>query len=229
MRKIILTLLLGIISLNTSAQEKVYQIEEVSVINYGDGRLLFRQQDKDKTPLQGEHRIIDGYHSEYILATFKDGMYDGLYRHFKRNVLAEESTYKNGNLEGYRKVYYGDGKTLQRESPLTGGKLNGIAKTYFSNGKVETEVGYKMGEQDGFDRRYDENGELRLDTYYKDGKPDGNWVQHFISNVGNYTRRCSYKNGLLAGEYSEIWSDGNPRKKRYLQRREEGWCMDRIP
>ena len=74
------------IALNVVAQEKVYQIEEVSVINYGDGRLLFRQQNDDKTPLQGEHRIIDGYHSEYLIANFKDGMYDGLYRHFKRNV-----------------------------------------------------------------------------------------------------------------------------------------------
>ena len=56
-----------------AAQEKVYQIDEVSVINYGDGRLLFRQLNDDKTPLQGEHRIIDGYHSEYLLATLKTG------------------------------------------------------------------------------------------------------------------------------------------------------------
>lgn len=63
--------------------------------------------------MQGEYRIIDGYHSEYILASFKNGMYDGLYRHFKRNVLAEESTYKDGWREGYRKTYYGDGKTCR--------------------------------------------------------------------------------------------------------------------
>lgn len=106
MKKLILAFLCGTIALNVVAQEKVYQIEEVSVINYGDGRLLFRQQNDDKTPLQGEHRIIDGYHSEYLIANFKDGMYDGLYRHFKRNVLAEESTYKNGNLDGYRKVIF---------------------------------------------------------------------------------------------------------------------------
>lgn len=38
-----ITLILGVIALTSVAQEKVYQIDEVSVINYGDGRLLFRQ------------------------------------------------------------------------------------------------------------------------------------------------------------------------------------------
>lgn len=96
MKKVILLLLLGAWVFTSVAQEKVFQVNEVSVINYGDGRLLFRELNEEKTPLQGEYRIIDGYHSEYILASFKNGMYDGLYRHFKRNVLAEESTYKDG-------------------------------------------------------------------------------------------------------------------------------------
>lgn len=214
MKRLFLAFLCGVIALNMAAQEKVYQIDEVSVINYGDGRLLFRQLNDDKTLLQGEHRIIDGYHSEYLLANFKDGMFDGLYRHFKRNALAEESIYKNGNLDGYRKLYYSDGKTLQQEATFTEGKLNGVSKSYTQNGKLETEAVYKMGVQDGYDRRYDyETGELRLDTYYKDGKPDGNWVEQIISNVGDYTRRSSYKNGMLTGIYSETWKDGIPRKK----------------
>lgn len=84
MKKMFLMFLLcGATLLNTSAQEKIYKIDEVSVINYGDGRLLYRHWDQDKTPLQGEHRIIDGYRSEYFIANFKDGMYDGLYRYYK--------------------------------------------------------------------------------------------------------------------------------------------------
>lgn len=88
MKRLFLAFLCGVIALNIGGSREVYQIDEVSVINYGDGRLLFRQLNDDKTPLQGEHRIIDGYHSEYLLANFKDGMFDGLYRHFKRNALA---------------------------------------------------------------------------------------------------------------------------------------------
>lgn len=223
MKKIILALLCGMASLYTAAQEKVYQVNEISVINYGDGRLLFRELDGDKTPLQGEHRIIDGYHSEYVLASFKDGMYNGPYRHFKRNELAEECTYKEGRLEGLRKTYYADGKTVQNEGTFTEGKMNGLIKSYFPDGKVESEAIYKMGEQDGYERRYRENGELWLDASYKNGKPEGNRVEHISSNVGDYIRRSSYKDGLRTGDYSETWSDGNLREKgSYKEGKKEG-------
>ena len=43
MKKVILLLLLGAWVFTSVAQEKVFQVNEVSVINYGDGRLLFRE------------------------------------------------------------------------------------------------------------------------------------------------------------------------------------------
>ena len=79
MVKLAISLLFVGLTLTGMAQEKVY--------HYGDGRLLFRQYDKDNTPLNGSHRIIDGYRSEYILAEFKDGMYNGDYKYFKNNRL----------------------------------------------------------------------------------------------------------------------------------------------
>lgn len=45
--------------------QKEYPIEQVSAINVGDGRILFRDLKTEK-PLNGDHRIIDGYHSAYI-------------------------------------------------------------------------------------------------------------------------------------------------------------------
>ena len=60
MTRTLVTLLLGALSLTAAAQEKIHQVDEITVINYGDGRLLFREANPDKTPLQGEHRIIDG-------------------------------------------------------------------------------------------------------------------------------------------------------------------------
>jgi len=122
-------------------------MDEVSVINNGDGRILFKKLNEEKTPLQGKHRIINGYR-----------------------------------------------------------------KTYYQNGKVETEVCYKMGDQDGYDRRYNEDGSLVCDTHYKDGKPDGNCVEHLSGSV-DFTRCSSYKNGVLTGEYSETLKNGNLRKK----------------
>lgn len=214
MKKLIISLLFGAMALTGATQEKVYQVSDISVINYGDGRLLFRQQNDDKTPLNGQHRIIDGVRSEYILAEFKDGMYNGKYQHFRNSNLTEETTYAEGRMQGARKQYYGDGKTLRSEASFVEGKLNGTIKNYFQNGKVNTEKEYKMGIEDGFDRRYhSETGKLTIDAYYKDGKPEGKWVEHLEGNVGNITRVCNYKNGLREGQWSETWEDGTPRSK----------------
>lgn len=227
MKKIFLTLLLGATTLTGFAQDKVYQIDEVSVINYGDGRMLFRQANADKTPLDGSHRLIDGYHSEYILAVFKDGMYHGKYQHFKNNALKEEASYNEGKLEGVRTRYYADGQTIQSQSSFTAGKLDGVHKTFFQDGAVETEKGYKMGAEDGVDRRYDREGTMLADRLYKDGKPEGKWTEYMVSNVGDFTRVSHYKNGLKDGEWTETWKDGTPRSKTaYKDGKKDGVCVD---
>lgn len=48
-RNLIAALLL--LSITAIAQEKKYQIEEISYINYGDNRILFRELNEEKTPL----------------------------------------------------------------------------------------------------------------------------------------------------------------------------------
>ena len=45
------------------------------------------QELKTEKALNGEHRIIDGYHSAYVLASFKDGFYDGGYKEYVDNIL----------------------------------------------------------------------------------------------------------------------------------------------
>lgn len=44
----------------------------------------------------GEHRIIDGYHSSYILARFKGGLFNGDYEEYIYNKLKAKSSYKEG-------------------------------------------------------------------------------------------------------------------------------------
>lgn len=79
--------------------QKEYKIDQVSVVNVGDGRLLFQELKTEKA-LNGEHRIIDGYHSAYVLASFKDGFYDGGYKEYVDNILITEGSYKEG-AEGW--------------------------------------------------------------------------------------------------------------------------------
>ena len=213
MVKLAISLLFVGLTLTGMAQEKVYQVDELSVINYGDGRLLFRQYDKDNTPLNGSHRIIDGYRSEYILAEFKDGMYNGDYKYFKNNRLKEEGTYKEGRKDGVYKEYYSDGVALKKEAPSKEGKLNGIVKTYYTNGKLETEKGYAMSIEDGVERDYDyESGEITTNRNYKNGVLHGSQIAHYGSNIGDFIQRVTYENGKMTGSFSEIFTDGTIKK-----------------
>lgn len=212
MKKIMLLLLFGVMVLTSTAQEKVYQIEEITVINYGDGRLLFRLNNEEKTPLNGSHRLIDGYHSEYILADFKDGMYHGDYRHFKENKLLEECRYKEGNRDGLYKRYYGDGQTVQSERTFIDGKRDGKWTEHLSGnaGDVTRISFYKNGLSDGQWSETWKDGKPRSKSSYKDGKKEGVWIRY--GKGGKPEKSTTYKNDEKNGEEITYFTDGTPEK-----------------
>lgn len=213
MKRLIISLLFGLMTLMGLAQEIVYQIDDVSVINYGDGRLLFRQFNEQKTPLNGQHRIIDGYHSECIVAEFTDGMYNGAFQHLKNNKLKEDGTYKEGRKNGIFKEYNYDGVSVKKETPYKDGKLNGIVTTYYTNGKPDKEKEYAMSVEHGIDRSYDYQTGNVSERNYKDGRQHGSQVIYYSSNIGDFVERSTYDNGKKVGYYSETFTDGTIKKQ----------------
>lgn len=200
--------LLLCISLPLFAQ-KDYKVEQVSAINVGDGRILFRDL-KTEEPLNGEHRIIDGYRSAYLLASFKDGFYDGAYKEYLNNVLVTEGSYKEGKKHGLFKINSKfDGK-LKEEKSYKEGKLDGTSKTYFNDGKVETEKSYRMGKEDGKHLSYDFDGTLRMDHNYKDGRQVGKQYTFFKGTRELYETVYYNEAGLKEGEYSSMFTFGAP-------------------
>lgn len=194
------------------AQEIVHQVDDITVINYGDGRLLFREFNKDKAPLNGQHRIIDGYRSEYVLADFKDGMYDGNFQHFKNNKLKEQGTYKQGRKDGIYKEYYFDGVAVKVETPYKEGKINGIRRSYYTNGKPEKEKGYEMSVEHGIERLYSYDSRNITERNYKDGRQHGAQIIFYSSNTGDFVERSTYDNGKRVGKYSETFTNGTIKK-----------------
>ena len=91
--------------------QKEYPIDRITAINLGDGRILHREISGDK-PLDGEHRIIDGYHSAYILARFKDGLYNGDYEEYIYNKLKAKGSYKEGWKDGIFRKYDDEGREI---------------------------------------------------------------------------------------------------------------------
>jgi antitoxin component YwqK of YwqJK toxin-antitoxin module len=198
-----------LISLSTLAQSG-YAVEQITVINLGDGRLLFRNMEDDK-PIEGEHRLIDGRKSEYILAKFSKGMYNGKYEHYRRNNLIEKGAYKEGLRNGKFIEYYSDGD-VKSEKTFSDGKLNGTLKTWFANGKPESNIGYKDGVEHGIEQRWHwETGKLIVDANYIDGRPDGKQTRHISSNTGDYVEVSHFVKGVRTGDFSQTWDNGQVR------------------
>lgn len=206
-----------------------YNVEAISAINLGDGRMLFRTI-KDELPVQGTLRLIDGRRSEYILADFENGLYNGSYKHFRHNALREEGTYKEGRKDGTFKEYNSDGTTVSSEKKYVAGKAEGKWTNYFTNGKPEKIKEYKNGLEHGVEKIYDyESGDLKTEMNYFEGKKHGKQVQYISSNRSNYVINSNYKNGLLEGAYSETYDNGVIKKKGvYKNGKEEGvWIFNK--
>ena len=229
-------------------------MSDIDLINLGDGRLFGRQNDDEKTPLQGKNKIITGYTTEYIDAEFKDGYAVGKWQYYKQNRLeasqefvdgfAEgesityysdgetvkvKGVYSKGVLEGNTTSYYLDGKTVETVTPYLKGEVVGVIVKYHQNGNKEFEKGMNKGVEDGPDRKYDKDGKLTAETIYKNGKPDGKAFANITSSSGNFLRTSYYKNGQLDGEYSEVFTDGAVRVKgKYKSGKKEGtWEANR--
>jgi antitoxin component YwqK of YwqJK toxin-antitoxin module len=226
-RFLLIGMLLAMITANLCAQTE-FDVSRITIINIGDGRSLFRELRNNK-PLSGEHRIIDGYKTEYVLAEFNDGLYNGSYQLFKHNKLSEKGSYKEGWKDGDWFEYFSD-ESVKSEYHCKKGKLDGIRKTYYTDGKTESEIGYKDGVQDGKEIRYDyETGKLKVEAFFVNGKPDGKQTRYISSNVGDYVQISNYKNGLQNGEYSETNANGNIRiKGSYKDGKKDGlWVENR--
>ena len=64
----------------------------------------------------GEHRIIDGYHSSYILARFKGGLFNGDYEEYIYNKLKAKGSYKEGWKDGTFRKYDVEGRVTKEKS-----------------------------------------------------------------------------------------------------------------
>lgn len=251
MRKLILgiTLCLALpTAVSVSAQnENTITIEDVTVINDGDGRALFRDAESEE-PLNGLHRIIDGFHSAYILAEFTDGFYNGSFETYENSKLtgkgtyldgrehglfttyhsdgkvAQEMSFTDGELDGVMKTYYPDG-TLEKEQGFLGGEADGIARSYYPDGSLQSEKGFKAGKEHGYERsfRHSET-EPYIDRNWFEGEPDGRQYAEIDSNTGDYVEVAHFDRGVPTGEFLQTWADSGDVKQRgrYRDGKKEG-------
>jgi len=91
---------------------------------------------------------------------------------YANGKLAFEETYKNGVLDGVKKVNYDNGKSYSEYRYASGG-YHGEYKTYYSNGNVREKGSYDRGERHGVREKYNEDGSLSSRENYVMGSRQG--------------------------------------------------------
>jgi len=224
MKQLFIIILLCLPALPIQAQKQL-QIGDIEMLNLGDGRLFARDgRDKDAKPIEGKVRIITGYTTEYIDASFDNGYADGKWEYYKNNALSEVTNYSKGFVNGEKISYYGDGKTIKDKATVKNGKADGVVFRYSQDGKVVYEKGMKDGIDDGAERRYDETGKVIAETNYVNGKAEGKSFELINKGMPDaYTITRYYKNSALDGDYSEIYEKGTVKTKgKYINGKKEG-------
>lgn len=89
----------------------------------------------------------------------------------------------NKKFEGQWLYYHENSKEIMTTEFYKDGKLEGTKKVYYPSGKISQETSFKNGLKDGFDKRYAENGTIIEESNYKNNEFDGPAVFRSPSNV----------------------------------------------
>lgn len=238
MKKCIALLALVIFAANFTASvaQKPLKLEEIDMLNLGDGQVYAHKRDSSDVPLDGKIRIITGFTTEYINAEFKQGYAEGRWEYYRKNELSSYLTYKNGYLDGecgevkpsgdlketgfYKngkkdgtwKTYYSDDQVKQLDEYKDGDLRKTV--TYYTDGSVQRERNFLNKKEHGVDKSFEwETGVQKSEKYYENGKQVGKQMQYFSSNLNDYIQISNYsKEGKMDGKYTETYAETNKMK-----------------
>lgn len=92
------------------------------------------------------NKYLEGFSNNNII---NNESYEGVVNYFDIDEkLSSKVNYKNGVIDGLKKVFYKTGE-LQSVVRYKNGKENGVFKTFNKNGKIKTRGRYKNGEKVG--------------------------------------------------------------------------------
>ena len=96
------------------------------------------------------------------------------YYHFESDQLMSVENYKQGKLNGVKKVFYKDGSVAEVANYVNG-NLEGVYKKYAENETLLEEIHYKKGKLDGPALYYDGKGNINVKGQYKNDRKWGYW------------------------------------------------------
>lgn len=111
----------------------------------------------------------------------------------------------NRKQEGEWKYYHYESKAIMQIEHYKQGILNGSRKVYFENGAIAEEEGYTHGLKNGAYKKYTEKGIVLEESNYVNGKPEGKAV--YRDAKGNVASEGMYKDGTKSGIW-KFYTDG---------------------
>lgn len=140
----------------------------------------------------------------------------------KRNELAIETYYPNGNIQtqgkyedgnrsGFWTFYYQNGSVSGVERYYQD-KLNANDSSFYETGELNSIDPYNIhGDRDGLAYSLYKNGNIQSFTYYEEGIVNG--ISCEFSILGDTLNSMYYLNEKKYGDYTDYWFNGQPSTK----------------
>lgn len=136
-----------------------------------------------------------------LLNKIPDGTWK--YYHLESKTVMTIESYKNGKLDGVKKIFYNN-STLAEETNYTLGVKNGVAKTFAENGKPLDVHTYKNGQFQGLASYYDGNGNKIYEGNYANGKRVGLWKFFEQNKVVKEVKASKFSKELIKYEQRNL-------------------------
>tara|TARA_B110000285_G_C15131885_1_gene624166 strand:- start:2462 stop:3547 length:1086 start_codon:yes stop_codon:yes gene_type:complete len=130
---------------------------------------------------------------------YKNGRLDGVKRiYYNGSKIKSEITYKEGLMEGPFKVYNREG-TIIEEISYSKGKRNKECNYYYDDGKPLKTENWNDGEKHGEFKTFFYGGSIQESSSYTRGLKDGWFTVYYTSGIAK--NRMLYKKDVLTEEY----------------------------
>lgn len=121
-----------------------------------------------------------------------------------------EGNFKNGKVDGVRKMYYPNGQ-ISMERVYSSGLENGLEKEYYEDGTLKQKGDFLNGKENGVWEMYHPNGQLKQRTSFDKGKMDGESISYY--STGKFRSTEKFKNGIVVKDKDnskkyDLYSDG---------------------
>lgn len=123
----------------------------------------------------------------------------------EKGAKVSEGHEVNHKQDGEWKYYHKGGAKVMSVELYKDGLLNGFRKVYFPNGAIAEECNYVKGLKQGGYKKYNEKGIVLEESYFVDGKYNGPAV--FRDDYGNKGAEGVFKNDLKVGTW-KIYKEG---------------------